>query len=357
MILNEYPKIPLSGLLARAEAFHVLQTSAKTRRHQGSPFPRSAEAPEATHSEEAVLEPEGGLKSAVKRLPDGLELPADIFGEICEYIPIKTGSLLLFDRENSVFAPWVSKGLDDASQNRLRFTKELVEELTGGSPDPLLLESEKLEPLRSFLSERLFEEIQTAALAPIPGNNTPAGILLITDSPSFSEPSFLQDLSEITETAGEVFSHSMLYSITRLGNKIPPLISDRQILLDHMDAFIKKTLAKEEKVALILMDIKPLIDFIGEQRPEINPFYFEKDILCLLNLMVSEMGEVSDIGGSRAILAFATVTPLREANLLNQIHISLRSFFHNREQHPRFGAIVKNLPYDGLGLSVLAEHL
>ncbi len=132
---------------------------------------------------------------------------------------------------------------------------------------------------------------------------------------------------------------------------------DNETILNIVDSHIQEALNKSERLTFILFDINSIIQFLEEQQRGLDSYRIKKDILALLNTMIQGIGEVFDLANGRALLELFSKTPLKENLLLNQIQISIQSFFHHQDYFPKIKATIKRIPDDGMESSILRDYL
>ena len=131
------------------------------------PFQTVTEAPTATEAPaaepiapaEAIVDPQKltlDILGSLKSLPDGVELPSQLFSLLIARLGIQKGALLLFDPLRMVYAPWASRGYDPTTTHRMRISlgaSESWNALANGSP-MLLTDPPALAAYQPYFSSR-----------------------------------------------------------------------------------------------------------------------------------------------------------------------------------------------------------
>ena len=280
-----------------------------------------------------------------------------MFDVFCHHLLVDAGSLLFLDKDSRMFAPWVSKGLDKTSQHRLRLPLELVLSFFKKSNEPVFLVEGEKETLREYLSIRLFDITDSISLIPIFLENQLFGLIVIFESRYSSDPGYPGYLRFSSEIIGKSLEGSRFSSRSSLNTSLSTHSHDIDTILTMIDTHIQEALNKSERLTFIIFDINSIIQFLEEQRKGLDSYRIKKDILALLNTMIQGIGEVFDLPEGKALLELFSKTPLKENLLLNQIQISIQSFFHHQDYFPKIKATIKKIPDDGMESSLLREYL
>jgi len=295
--------------------------------------------------------------SALRLINDGIEMPGEMFDAFCQHLLVDTGSLLFLDQDTRMFAPWVSKGLDETTSHRLRLPLELILSIFDNSKDPVFLNNGDKESFRNYLSIRLFDLTDTVTLIPIFSKDQLFGLIMVCDSRYSSDPGFPDYLKFASEIIGRSIEGSRFSSRSSLNLSLSTQIQDNNTILSIIDTHIQEALNKSERLTFIIFDINSIIQFIEEQHSGLDSYRIKKDILALLNTMIQGIGEVFDLADGKALLELFSKTPLKENLLLNQIQISIQSFFHHQDYFPKIKATIKRIPDDGMESSILRDYL
>ena len=81
------------------------------------------------------------------------------------------------------------------------------------------------------------------------------------------------------------------------------------------------------------------------------------DIISIFNSMVEGIGEVIQIDTERILLVLSSKTSIKDVILLNQIGLSLQSFFQHGESFPELKAVIKRIPEDGMDAAVILNEI
>jgi len=293
--------------------------------------------------------------SSVQTIEDGVELPARFFETVMNHLHGTGGALLLLDGEDKVFAPWVSHGLDETTTHRLRLSGEILENFQDGLSGPLLVQQAALTPYRPFFSIRLYDQLESLVLAPVYHRETLIAVLILLDMDFESEESLIKSLETVGSAGSRLLGESRFLNFSS-GSRLHPALP-REELFQTIDENIERILSQNRKLSLILLDLKEILDFLSLENRSMDLFRARKDILAILDSMVSGIGEVMSLDDSKALLLLSSKTVIKDRILINQIQLSLQSFFQHRDSFPPIQARVFKIPEDGMESRALLESL
>ena len=122
------------------------------------------------------------MVAAIQALPDGVELPSQLFSALTEQLSVEKGALLLFDPIRLVYAPWASLGYDQTTLHRMRIplgANESFKALANGSPI-LVEDASTLGAYEQYFSAREFSSLSRILLTPFITAEKLVGVLLFT---------------------------------------------------------------------------------------------------------------------------------------------------------------------------------
>jgi len=122
------------------------------------------------------------IAAAIQALPDGVELPSQLFTALADRLSIEKGALLLFDPIRLVYAPWASQGYDQTTLHRMRIPlggNESFNGLANGSPI-LVEDAAALAAYELYFSAREFSSLARILLTPFITEEKLIGVLLLT---------------------------------------------------------------------------------------------------------------------------------------------------------------------------------
>ncbi|MBI9103427.1 MAG: hypothetical protein JEY99_13500 [Spirochaetales bacterium] len=338
---NEKP-----GLLGRAIHFKNLSDITETGDRELLPKIEDFE-------ESPIKNDNASFLNKLKAFNDGIELPSQLFELIREELTIDGGALLLHDSSTGSFAPMANCNLDKTTLHRLRISREFIKSLPDGFISAITLEDEDLIPFKPLLSMRIFDALEKIDLYPFYDKNNLLGILLIFDS-YIDTNVFTNTLNRISSPITELLMNSRFINLNRIGKKN---ISSKDDILSEIDKRIVLALSHNSKLTLILLDLSNILLFLGEKSKEIDLFRAKNDILSVLNTMVEDIGEVMNYDTDRVILIISSKTSMKNVILLNQIKLSLQSFFQSTIDFPALSAVIKRIPEDGMDSSIITNEL
>ena len=293
--------------------------------------------------------------AAVKTIEDGVELPARFFEIMSAHLHFSTGALLLLDREAGVFAPWVSAGLDKTTTHRFRLSGEIIENFQSGLSQPLFYHDSELEPFRQYFSIRLFDQLETLIICPFYLDEKLFGILLIINSEEALDQNMMNALETVSSEGSSLLGSSRFLNLSGTTQHTEPVQPDE--IFARIDSSIELILSTNRKLSLILLDLQNILSFLSEKNSHIDIFRVQKDIFTILDSMVGGIGEVINLDNTRTLLLLSSKTAIKDQILINQIQLSLKSFFQHRDDFPLLQAKIRRIPEDGMEAKTLLENL
>ncbi len=294
------------------------------------------------------------FNARVSELNDGLELPTLLFDIIRDALKIETGALLLWDSVGEVFAPWSSINFDKTTSHRLRISKELLENIQSGFTGPVIIKKPDLDNFKPYFSMRIFDMTDKAALLPIYKEKNLLGIIIILDSDILPENIILNTFNSFTSTISDLLFSSRFLNLNHFKSGRIIAVEDIQ---HEIDSRIEQTLTRNDRLTLIIINLENILEFLKEKNKELDLFRVKNDILAILNSMVEGIGEVLNIDTTRALLFLSSKTSIKDKVLLNQISLSLQSFFQYKENFPPLSAIIRRIPEDGMDSDTIMDQL
>ena len=178
-----------------AEESRIREAAAET--------PRPSEAVQKVREQQDPAEAAREIVAAIQALPDGLELPSQLFSALAEQLSIEKGALLLFDPVRLVYAPWASLGYDQTTLHRMRIplgANESFNALANGSP-VLVEDASTRGAYEQYFSAREFSSLSRILLTPFITAEKLVGVLLLTalKPPFAGDAELLQCLKAIAD--------------------------------------------------------------------------------------------------------------------------------------------------------------
>ncbi|MGA2479574.1 MAG: hypothetical protein ABSG63_12560 [Spirochaetia bacterium] len=264
----------------------------------------SQESAEGTDDEtELVLTPQetrvtrpseeltGEILSALAALPQGVEMPAELFSLLVSRLSITKGALLLFDPVRSVYAPWASVGYDQTTLHRMRITlgaNASFNALANGTPLSVT-DTPTLALYQPYFSSREFSSVARLLLTPFIAENKLIGVLLVTEaSPQLEgEPELLSCLSSIAAAGALQVQKARQEKLQRAGAQgLRPGVSPEEEATRYLSAFT----AASARILFFSLSLEEYAKKIVSTHAHLDPFRLSEDLQYFLGAFVSDLG-------------------------------------------------------------------
>lgn len=312
-----------------AEAPLPFKTESETR-----PVPAPVAAPPAADPQALTAE----MLAALRALPDGVELPSQLFSMLLTRLGIGKGALLLFDPLRVAYAPWASRGYDPTTMHRLRISLGATESwnaLANGAP-LLLADAPSLAPYQAYFSSREFSSISRMFLTPFIAEEKLIAVLLATDlaSPFPDDAALLACLAQVAlaganriyaarasrmADAGIVVSAAQNAAETTPGNE--------------MTRFISGLGTAPTRVLLVSLSLEDFSRAVIVAHPHLDPFRLHEDITYFLGSFLADLGRITAVRQGRFIVGLPDFDQRDLDLFLHQMAGFLRGLFGGNGAH------------------------
>jgi len=325
---------PRAGLLRKSLALVAGKRGGPLRGEPAddeSPTAASANArraPEAPKYKRKKQDPEQAARemvAAIKALPDGVELPSQLFSALADRLSIEKGALLLFDPIRLVYAPWASLGYDQTTLHRMRIPlggNESFKALANGSPI-LVEDAPTLGAYEQYFSAREFSSLSRILLTPFIDAEKLVGVLLLTalKPPFAGDAELLQRLKEISDAGSPRVRKAREKKLRRAG---PQPVRSGGAPEEEIGRFISSFGSAGTRILFLALSLEEYSRKIIAAHAHLDPFRLHEDLHYFLDSFVAELGLAVSIRQG----LYAVALEGFEASDLDLFQHQLSSFLH-----------------------------
>lgn len=272
------------------------------------------------------------IVSSFNYSPDQIDYPAGVFRALQSLIGFTKGSLLLPDKKNREYYPWITKGLDRTTIRRLRIPFDLENLNSGDSPISLGWEPQVFSEL---LSNREYGLVKKILLIRIMVSEVCTALLLTTDCQWTTMPD-----PEMTEAIG------ILIAEFAPGIQKSRLMTDQDDSEDMIDLNEWLESWGTNPATLVTLDITTAIDALIDVIPGLELYRSRRDVINLIRHITGRMGRFHDLKDGRVLILFPPDRLPDHDLYLHQLSRSFASAFCRISSPPNFPAIFRNWPED-----------
>ena len=303
------------GLLRRSlEAREELTEAARPALLQPEPdLPPPAPVAAPERIEEAARIPtatEVGsrIQAAIQALPDGVELPAQLFTILARHLAIGKGALLLYDPLRLVYAPWASCGFDQTTLHRLRIplgANDSFNALANGNP-LAVSGADQLARYQGFFSSREFASLARLVLAPLIAEEKLIGVILAADlAPPFEgESALLSCLAEAMKVAGPAVQKARG---EKMKSAASPGTALRAAPEEEVARFIAAAGPGASRFLFVGISLEHYSRSVLSAHPHLEPFRLAEDLRYFLGTFVVDRGVAVPLGSGRFLLGLQDI--------------------------------------------------
>ena len=278
------------------------------------PFQTVTEAPTATEAPaaepiapaEAIVDPQKltlDILGSLKSLPDGVELPSQLFSLLIARLGIQKGALLLFDPLRMVYAPWASRGYDPTTTHRMRISlgaSESWNALANGSP-MLLTDPPALAAYQPYFSSRESSSVSRLLLVPFIAEEKLIAVLLVTDlaSPFSDDQGLLQCLSQVSREGSNRVYAARASRLTDAG-----IVAARPDASpgDEASRFISALGTASPRILLLSLSLEDFSRSVTTAHEHLDPFRLHEDLTYFLGSFLADVGRIMAVRQGRFIV-------------------------------------------------------
>ncbi len=256
---------------------------------QGKRHPRQA-APGAQRTLDPV-QAAAEIVASIEALPDGVELPSQLFTTLADRLSIEKGALLLFDPIRLVYAPWASQGYDQTTLHRMRIPlggNESFKALANGGP-VVVEDAFALGAYEKFFSAREFSSLSRILLTPFVTGEKLVGVLLVTALKALfgTDAQLLQCLKAIAVAGSPRVQKAREKKLRRLDSQatrpaVPPE--------EEIGRFIASFGSAGTRILFLALSLEEYVRKIIAAHAHLDPFRLHEDLLYFLDSFVADLG-------------------------------------------------------------------
>jgi hypothetical protein len=289
---------PRAGLLKKSLAIVTGKGGAPLRAEVADDKSRTKLAahtrrtPEVRRGAWEKLDPDraaGEMVAAIQALPDGVELPSQLFSALADGLSVEKGALLLFDPIRLVYAPWASLGYDQTTLHRMRIPlggNESFNALANGSPilveDPLTLGA-----YEQYFSAREFSSLSRILLTPFINAEKLVGVLLLTTlKPPFTgDAELLRCLKAIADAGSPRVQKAREKKLRRAGSQPSGGTPEEEI-----GRYISSFGSAGTRILFLALSVEEFSRKIIAAHAHLDPFRLHEDLHYFLDSFVADLG-------------------------------------------------------------------
>ena len=283
------------------------------------------------------------MLDALATLKNTLETSVRVFRMLSEHLKLEKAALLLPEPESGELAPWSIRGFDRTTEHRLRIPpSEISNHVLDPEAAVTVLSGSRAQPLAPYLSQREFDQLESAALVPFRQKDRLLGLLLIARSPYLAEPSEVLDIafSAVSRPIATILYRNR---DVRLEGSAEHAILDESEL-QAMAAELRRP--EQGHVAIARLQIEELVTRIAGEAEDVDRFRIRQDVLRVIAAIVSEVATIGTSSSGRVMLLFTDDVELDPNLVLHQLSLQLAELFENVESPPDLNAEIRRVDHD-----------
>ncbi|MGD0724667.1 MAG: hypothetical protein ABSB63_03810 [Spirochaetia bacterium] len=252
--------------------------------------PARAAAQEARKMRDPVLAARE-IVAAIQALPDGVELPSQLFTELAARMSIEKGALLLFDPIRLVYAPWASQGYDQTTLHRMRIplgANESFNALANGSP--VFVEgASTLALYEQYFSAREFSSLSRILLTPFITAEKLIGVLLLTalKPPFEGDAPLLQYLKSIADAGSPRVQKAREKKLRKAGSQGMRAGASPE---EEVGRYISSLGSAGTRILFLALSLEEYSRKIIAAHAHLDPFRLHEDLHYFLDSFVADVG-------------------------------------------------------------------
>jgi hypothetical protein len=301
-------------------------TRAKRPSHAGKGGKAAPIASKAAAGAARGADPTEGIISEIFALPQGIELPSQIFAVLAKRLSVSKGALLLYDPVRSVYAPWASTGFDTTTLHRLRIPSIMSESLSssGNGRAVLVSSAEGISAYEAFFSSRELALVTRIILVPFLAAEKLLAILLITatDPPIASDEAFLTSLERIAGASSPAIQKAREDRISGGETRVE---TPSGTLEENLSNLLSSPSLSDKRILFFSLSLDGYQKRILEAVPYLDSFRLEEDLRFFMHSFTSDLGCTISLDKSTYLLGIQDM----EKKDLDLFMHQLRSFLEH----------------------------
>jgi hypothetical protein len=231
------------------------------------------------------------ILQAMAALPQGIEIPSQLFSLLVSFLSIEKGALLLFDPVRSVYAPWASVGYDQTTLHRMRITlgaNASFNALANGAPIAVSDATSRAH-YQSYFSSREFSSLTRILLTPFIAEQKLIGVLLVTEisAPLDRESDLLSCFARIAQAGSLQVQKAREEKLQRAGSQgLRPGASPEEEAARYLSAFS----VSGARILFFSLSLEDYAKRVVSTHAHLDPFRLSEDLQYFLSSFVSDLG-------------------------------------------------------------------
>ena len=302
------------------------------------------------------------ILTAISALPQGVEIPSQLFSLLLSHLSIEKGALLLYDPLRLVYAPWASHGYDQTTLHRMRIplgANEHFNALANGTPVSVT-DAQSLALFQSYFSAREFSSLSRILLTPFIAEQKLIGVLLVTEmQPPFDgEKDLLSCLIRVSQAGSQQLQKARQEKLNRAGPQgLRASASPEEDVSRYVSAFS----AASVKILFFSLSLETYAKAIIAAHAHLDPFRLSEDLHYFLGAFVSDLGTAIPVRQGVFIVALQGFDESDLDLFLHQLSVFLHGLFGGNgksetDARPAIRA-TRSWPDDGTNVQELVEFL
>jgi hypothetical protein len=298
---------------------------------------------------------------AMAALPQGVEIPSELFSLLVERLSIARGALLLFDPVRSVYAPWASVGYDQTTLHRMRIAlgaNASFNALANGAPLSVS-EAASLAAYQPYFSSREFSGLSRILLAPFIAEQKLIGVLLVTEaSPNLDgDEDFLSCLARLAQAGSIQVQKAREEKLQRAGAQgLRPGASP----VEEASRFLS-TVSPKAQVLFFSLSLEEYARKIVSAHAHLDAFRLAEDLQYFLGAFVSDIGTAIPLRQGLTLVGLQAFDAADMDLFLHQLTVYLEGLFGgNGAASPEAPPVIRKTrmwPADGTDVQELVDFL
>lgn len=321
---------PRSGLMKKSLAL-VADSVRTPLRVELAPIESRPGTTTDTEHEEETRDPEQATReiiAAIQALPDGVELPSQLFTALASLLSIEKGALLLFDPLRLVYAPWASLGYDQTTLHRMRIAlgaHPSFNALANGSPI-VVADAEALTSYQQYFSAREFSSLSRVVLTPFITAEKLVGVLLLTAlKPPFKiDEHLLRCLKSIADAGSPRVQKAREKKLRKAGPGGMPAGASPE---EEAARYVSSLGSAGTKALFLTLSLHEYSQKIISAHTHLDPFRLHEDLHYFLDSFVADLGLAIPIRQGLFVIALESYDTADLDLFLHQLSTFLHGLF------------------------------
>jgi hypothetical protein len=273
------------------------------------------------------------IVASIRALPDGVELPSQLFTLLATRLSIQKGALLLYDPLRLVYAPWASQGYDQTTLHKMRIplgANESWNALANGAP-LVLADPASTSIYQQYFSARESSSLMPMFLTPFIADSKLVGVLLITNlaSPFENDEQTLRCLSTVAEAGSPRVQAARGERLEKAGAQGMRAGESPEEEASHYLGAFKSA---GTKILFLSLSLEEYAQKIIASHKHLDPFRLHEDLHYFLGTFVSDLGKAISIKQYVSIVALQDFDASQLDLFRHQLSLYLHGLFGGNGQ-------------------------